>query len=172
MAGVLRDLMPDDLKWSWCNKNRNKVHNQTFLVARMVKNLPVMWEIWVRFLGWEDPLEKGMATHFSILAWRIPWTEEPGRLQSMGLQKVTKDWVTFTFTKHTINVTHLNHPETIPSHPDSWKNCLPGNWSLVPKRLGTVLYRKIGVISYLQQTLTVICYRSCIPNISLASRLM
>ena len=57
----------------------------------MVKNLPAVWEIWVRFLGWEDPLEKGMATHFSILAWRIPWTEEPGRLQSMGLQKVTKD---------------------------------------------------------------------------------
>ena len=57
----------------------------------MVKNLAAMWETWVRFLGWEDPLEKGMATHFSILAWRIPWTEEPGRLQSMGSQKVAKD---------------------------------------------------------------------------------
>ena len=65
--------------------------NQTFPVARLVKNLPVMWETWVRFLDWEDPLEKGMATHFSILAWRIPWTEEPGRLQSMGLQRVAKD---------------------------------------------------------------------------------
>ena len=54
----------------------------------MVKNPPVMWETWVRSLGWEDPLEKGMATHFSILAWRILWTEDSGRLQSMGLQRV------------------------------------------------------------------------------------
>ena len=50
----------------------------------MVKNLPVMLEIWVRSLGREDPLEKGMATHSSILAWRIPWTEDSGELQSMG----------------------------------------------------------------------------------------
>ena len=57
-------------------------------VAQMVKNLPVMWETWVRSLGWEDPLEEGMATHSSILAWRIPWTEEPGGLQSVGLQRV------------------------------------------------------------------------------------
>ena len=48
------------------------------LVAQLVKNLPAMQETWVRPLGWEDPLEKGMATHSSILAWRIPWTEEPG----------------------------------------------------------------------------------------------
>ena len=52
-------------------------------MAQTVKNLPAMQETWVRFLGWEDPLEKGMATHSSILAWRIPWTREPGRLQSM-----------------------------------------------------------------------------------------
>ena len=56
------------------------------LVAQWVKNLPAMQEPWVRSLGWEDPMEKGMATHFSILAWRIPWAEEPGELQSMGLQ--------------------------------------------------------------------------------------
>ena len=53
----------------------------------MVKNLPAMQETWVRFLGQEDLLEKEMATHSSILAWRIPWTEEPGRPQSMGLQE-------------------------------------------------------------------------------------
>ena len=53
----------------------------------MVKNLPAMQETWVRSLGWEDPLEKGMFTHSSILAREIPWTEEPGRLQSMGLQE-------------------------------------------------------------------------------------
>ena len=55
------------------------------------KNLPVMQETLVQFLGWEDPLEKGKATHSSILAWRIPWTEEPGKLQSMGLQRVRHD---------------------------------------------------------------------------------
>ena len=54
------------------------------LVAQMVKNPPAVQETWVRYLGWEDPLEKEMATHSSILAWRIPWTEEPGGLQSMG----------------------------------------------------------------------------------------
>ena len=58
------------------------------LVAQMVKNLPATQETWVRSLGWKDPLEMGTATHSSILAWRIPWTEEPGRLQSMGLQRV------------------------------------------------------------------------------------
>ena len=61
------------------------------LVAQMVKNLPALRETWVQFLGWEDFLKKGMATHSSILAWRIPWTEEPGRLQSMGLQRVEHD---------------------------------------------------------------------------------
>ena len=57
----------------------------------MVKNVPAMQEGWVRSLGWEDPLEKGMATHSSIRAWRIPWTEEPGGLQSMGSQRVGHD---------------------------------------------------------------------------------
>ena len=59
------------------------------LVAQTVKNLPAMQKTWVLFLGWEDPLEEGMATHSSILAWRIPWTEEPGRLQSMRSQSQT-----------------------------------------------------------------------------------
>ena len=57
----------------------------------MVKCLPVLREIQVQSLGWEDPLEKEMATHSSILAWRIPWIEEPGRLQSMGSQRVGHD---------------------------------------------------------------------------------
>ena len=57
------------------------------LIAQSVKNLPAMQETWVRSLGQEDPLEKEMATHSSILAWRIPGTEEPGGLQSMGLQE-------------------------------------------------------------------------------------
>ena len=58
------------------------------LVAQTVKRLPTMWETRVQSLGWEDPLEKEIATHSSILAWEIPWTEEPGGLQSMGLERV------------------------------------------------------------------------------------
>ena len=60
-------------------------------MAQTVKNLPAMQDTQVQSLGWEDPLEKGMATHSSILAWRIPWTEEPGGLQSMGSQRVRYD---------------------------------------------------------------------------------
>ena len=61
------------------------------LVAQTVKNLPAMWQTRVQSTGQEDPLEKEMATHSSILAWRIPWTEEPGWIQSMGLQRVRHD---------------------------------------------------------------------------------
>ena len=57
------------------------------LVAQLLKNPPALWETWIRSLGWEDSLEKGKVTHSSILAWRIPWTEEPGGLQSMGSQR-------------------------------------------------------------------------------------
>ena len=64
---------------------------RAFLVAQMVKNLPAGQETQVRSLGQEDPLEKGMATHSSVLAWRIPWTEEPSGLQSMGSQRVRHD---------------------------------------------------------------------------------
>ena len=58
------------------------------MVVQMIKNPPAMQETWVQSLGWEDSLEKEMASHSSIFAWRIPWTEEPGRIQSMGLQRV------------------------------------------------------------------------------------
>ena len=61
------------------------------LVAQTIKCLPTMRETWVRSLGWEFPLEKEMATHSSTLTWKIPWTEEPGRLQSMGSQRVGHD---------------------------------------------------------------------------------
>ena len=60
-------------------------------MAQTVKRMPTMQETWVQSLGWEDLLEKEMATHSSILAWKIPWTEEPGRLQSMGSQRVGHD---------------------------------------------------------------------------------
>ena len=60
-------------------------------MAEMVKNLPAMQETWARSLGWDDPLEKEMAIHSGILAWRIPWTEEPGGLQALGSQTVGQD---------------------------------------------------------------------------------
>ena len=73
---------------------------RTSLVAHMVKRLSTMQETWVRALGWEDPLEKQMAIHSSTIAWKIPWTEEPGRLQSMGAAKsrTRLSYFTFTFT--------------------------------------------------------------------------
>ena len=64
------------------------MHDGLLLVAQTAKNLPAMQKTWVLFLGREDPLEEGMATHSSILAWRIPWTKEPGGLQFMGSQRV------------------------------------------------------------------------------------
>ena len=68
--------------------NLNLPSGKNYLVAQKLKYLPAMWEVWVPSLGREDPLEKEMATHSSILAWRISWTEEPGGLQSMGSQRV------------------------------------------------------------------------------------
>ena len=70
----------------------------------MVKNPPTMLETWVQSLGWEDPLEKGKATHSSTLAWKIPWSKEPGRPQSMGSQRVGHDWVTSLSLSKTLSV--------------------------------------------------------------------
>ena len=71
--------------------NFNSLTVCSLQVAQTVKHLPTMWEIWVQSLGQEDLLEKEMATHSNILAWKIPWTEDPGRLQSMGSQRVGHD---------------------------------------------------------------------------------
>ena len=68
-----------------------KVPPESSLVAQTVKHLPTMWETWVQYLGRENLLQKEMATHSSILAWKIPWMEEPGKLQSMGSQRVRHD---------------------------------------------------------------------------------
>ena len=79
----------------------NKERRWAFLVAQMVNNLTASWQTWVWTLGQEDPLEKELATHSSILAWKIPWTEEPGRLQSIESQRVRHDralawWTTYS----------------------------------------------------------------------------
>ena len=72
-------------------------------MVQMVKNLSAMWETWAQSLVQEDSLKKAVATHSSTFAWRIPWTEEPGRLQFMGSQRVGHDWTTHT---HTHTYTH------------------------------------------------------------------
>ena len=74
-----------------CLYAHTHIYLYTFLVAQTVKNLPAMQETHVRSLGQEDPLEKGMAVHTNILAWRIPWTEEPGGPQFIGLRRVRHD---------------------------------------------------------------------------------
>ena len=73
------------------NKTAIRLLNKSSLVTQTVNSLPAVWEIWVQPLGREDPLEKETATHSSIVAWRIPWTEEPGKLQSMVSQRVGHD---------------------------------------------------------------------------------
>jgi len=93
------------------------------LVAQMVKNLPAMQEICVPSLGREDPLKKGMVTHFSILAWRIPWTEESGRLQKLGSQRVEQYWATFITTTATtlrVKVTTKKHQSVDKDEPQFW----------------------------------------------------
>ena len=71
-------------------------------MAQTVKNLPAIQDTWVQALCWEDPQEKGMVTHSSILAWKIPWTEKPGGLQFTGSQKVRHNLVIFTLLLHSI----------------------------------------------------------------------
>ena len=80
------------------------MYDRTSLITQMLKNPPGMQKTQVRSLGQEDPLEKGMAVHSSVLAWRIPQTEDPVRLQSMGSQRVGHDWVPFTMYDNICNI--------------------------------------------------------------------
>ena len=102
----------------------------TSLVAQTLKHLPTMWDTWVRSLGQEDPLEKEMVTHSSILACKIPWTEEPSRLQFMGSQGVGHDWVTSLHFK-----AMAPHSSTL-----VWK--IP--WTEEPGRLQSMGSRRVG----------------------------
>ena len=80
-----------------------------------------MQKAWVQSLGWKDPLVKGMATHSSILAWRIPWKEEPGRLQSMGLHRIRYDWLTNTSVYRYITIKSRTHvTQSVLRVPISW----------------------------------------------------
>ena len=93
------DISPGNLDSSLCFFQPSVSHDvlSTSLVAQMFKRLSTMWETWVRSLGQEDPLEKEMSIHSSTIAWKIPWIEEPGRLQPMGSQRVGHDWATLTY---------------------------------------------------------------------------
>ena len=105
---------------------------RTSLVAQTVKGLSTMWETRVQSLGWEDPLEKEMAIHSSTIAWKIPWTEEPGRIQSMGSQRVRHNWMT------ELNLTDRKHcticlyvwVQSCPTLWDPTMDCRPPGFSV------------------------------------------
>ena len=137
-------------------KGRDKLGVQdwlttTYPVAQRVKNLPAMQETWVHFLGREYPLEKEMATHSSILAWKIPWTEEPGRLLHTGSQRVGHAWVTDTHT-HT-RVKEMSSKDVFYSA-GSYSHCfvvvqlLSGVWLCDPMDCSTAGF---SVLHYLQE---------------------
>ena len=101
-------------RWTFVGKVMSLLFNMlSRLVAQRVKCLPAMWETWVQFLCQEDPLEKEMATHSSTLAWKIPWTEKPGRLQSMGSQSQTPNLALLqifpikAYVIHSLLVSHM-----------------------------------------------------------------
>ena len=102
----------------------------TLTVAHLVKTLSALSGNWVRSLGWDDPLEKGLATHSSILAWKIPWTEEHGRLQFMGFQH---DWVTYTLHSHQLctGVFTFSHIYQCLGNRDT-NCCTSEGWEMVP----------------------------------------
>ena len=102
ISGLVVEFLPAMQEaWVWSPANARTLMFRASLMAETVKNLPAIQEIQVQSLGWEDLLEKGMATHSSILAWRIPWTEEPGRLQSMESQSQTRLSKYYTITAQT-----------------------------------------------------------------------
>ena len=109
------------------------------LVAQRLKRLPGMWETRVRSMGWEDPLEKEMAPHSSTLAWRIPWMEEPGGLQSVGSQRVGHDWATslslFTFHFRALEKEMATHSSVL-----AWR--IPGTGE--PGRLPSMGSHRVG----------------------------
>ena len=115
-----------------CLRLRGRIFNdkhyltRASLVAQSVKDLPAVQETWVWSLGWEDPLEKEMASHASILAWKISWTEEPRGLQSMGSQRVRHNWATNTYLTRSSSHSSLmaQRVEHLPSMQETWVRSL------------------------------------------------
>ena len=110
-------------------QSRTRLKRLSSSKKQMVVNLPTMWETWVRSLGREHPLEEGTATHSSTLDWRIPWTEEPGRLQSVGSQRAGHDWV----TKHS---TARNRNRLTDIGTDLWSPRGRGDWGGKDRKFG------------------------------------
>ena len=145
----------------WSFKRINSIYRgkkRASLIAHMVKNLPAMQETWVQLLGQEDSLEKEMATHSSILAWSIPWAEEPGGLQSVGLQESdTTEWAhsaacimrlkSGSPVKIRVEEAGEMPPEVFPSH--TTMKLLPTLWQLGRKFLGrdTHIFFKVQTFS-------------------------
>ena len=125
------------------------------LVAQRLKGLPAMWETWVRSLGREDPPEKEMATHSSILAWRIPWAEEPGGLPSTGSQRVGHDWATSFFFLCLTNVTIQQIARSLSRHTAQRRSSLPWGLSLLP--------RGVSLLRLSARRLSPCCSR-CLPR--------
>ena len=108
-----------------------KGKKKLMLVVQMVENLPAKQETWVWSLGQEDPLEKGMATHCSVLAWKIPWTEEPGGLQSMGCKKLDTEWfLNYKKIKGTNNTYHWQIYRIPSGRSLNWYNILQKNLAI------------------------------------------
>ena len=125
--------------WTKLCKLKIMIYEDFSLAAQRIKHLPAMQETWIWSLGREDPLEKEMATHSSILAWRIPWTEEPGRLQSMGSQRVRYNWATslsFFFFLSFFLWLSSGQESDLPLHG-------AGVWSLVRKLRSYILFSKV-----------------------------
>ena len=117
---------------NWSNLTPNSEGSP---MAQMVKNPPTMQETRVQSLGWEDPLEKGMATHSSILAWRIPWTEKPDGLQSMGWQRVRHNWAIFTFHTQFIVARHSDYLPSTTLLTCSWLHLICFSWASLMAQL-------------------------------------
>ena len=113
----------------------------------MVKNLPAVQETRIGSLGWEDPLEKGMTTHSSILAWRILWMEEPGGLQSTGSQRVGHDWATNLLCLGQKASIRIDSPEQSPRRQPGWIWGLPGNRYSDPIKLEQISGQSLDAIS-------------------------
>ena len=110
-------------------------------MAQKVKNSPAIWETWVQSLGWEDPLEEGMATHYSLLAWRIPWTEEPGGLQAMRLQRDTTERLSTT-QQHSTAYSVQHSPEV------SRGTLYRSNYLQIPQTLSLCDFLPSGTVLY------------------------
>ena len=133
-------LYQKDFKDQWDKDDNLNIPIWASLVAQMVKHLPAMQETWVLTLGQEDPLEKKMATHSSTLAWKIPWTEEPGRLQSMWSQRVGHDWatlLTFIWGAGFPSVSLIKNPPAMQEPQETWVQSL-GHEEPLEEEMATV----------------------------------